>query len=201
MYCPNCGNDLKKDKFCTKCGYDVEKRNNYQAQAVNTTQSAQPVQSTKPAKSSKGGVFAIIAIVAFVVISIVVAFAAIFIFAFKSIIGISTKEFFEVSDYKIPSVYKVLGEKHSICNVRYNNSRGEGELSVEFCDSLEEKDIKEYVDYLIEKEGFELYEGSDDYNLRKEDDGHYVYIAIRSNAIGFFYSKESMVDSNDRLGV
>ena len=26
MYCPNCGNEFNGDKFCTKCGYNTDKK-------------------------------------------------------------------------------------------------------------------------------------------------------------------------------
>ena len=193
MYCPNCGNDMKGNKFCTKCGYSKD------APSTNTVQ-ATPAP-TNPTKSSKGGIAVVIIIAVLFILAFIGIFVAIFFFTFKEMIGISTKEFIEMNDIKIPSVYKVTGTKHKICGTSFSISSSEGNMSLKFCEELTEKEVQEYIDYLVDEENYELYEGSDEYNLKKESDGYYIYVAVRRDSINYSYSKEAMIDSNDVVGV
>ncbi len=193
MYCPNCGNEMKDNNFCTKCGYSKKETNNSPAQVVPAP--------TNPKRSSKGGVAIVIIIAVLIILAFVGMFVAIFVFTFKAVIGISTKEFIEMNDVKIPSIYKVTGTKHRICGTSFSIGSGEGYMTLNFCSELTDKELKEYVDYLIDEEDYELYEGSDEYNLRKESGDFYIYVAVRREAIHYSYSKEAMIDSNDGLGV
>ena len=190
MYCPNCGNDMKEDKFCTKCGYSTASRN-----AVN-----QPVTppATPPKKSSKGGITIILIIVVLGILAFVCGIIAIIFFTFKSVIGIESKEFIELDRFSIPSLYKVTGKKFSVCGVNYTDD----DMSITLCNPVSEEKVKEYVDYLINKEDFTLFEGSYDYSLYKEDEGRVIYVFIGGNRMfRYTYNYGKFEQEESSLGV
>jgi len=188
MYCPNCGNDMKEDKFCTKCGYSKGSRNDV----------TPPAPVTNPKKSSKGGVAAIIAVIALFGLMFFGSIITIIVFVFKSTFGLASKEFVELDMFSIPTIYKVTGEKFNICSFHYESS----DISVKLCNPISDEKVKEYVDYLINHEDYILYEGSYDYNLYKEDNGYVIYVIIDNNSVfKYTYSAGKFGKENDSLGV
>ena len=192
MYCRKCGTDLKDKKFCTKCGF-----NNSPDPVVEETK-----QPTEPKKSSKPAVAVVLIVVIIFIVAVISIIAVVFIFAFKTVTSIATNDFIELDKLKVPSIYKVTGEKYSICGYSFSNGDDEGKMSIEYCGEISDDDLEEYVDYLIEESGFSLYEGPYKYNLRKEEDGFVIYVLISDNGrVTYSYVRGSFNMVNERIGV
>lgn len=193
MYCPNCGNEMNGEKFCTKCGYNIEERK--EAEEVRTS-------TTAPAKTSKAGMAVVI-----VVVLMIFAVVGLIIFStFKYVTGFisdkETAEYIEVDNIKVATVYKVIGEKRSICGYSGSlNLNGNGDVvSYDYCNKLSEEDERDYVDYLVEEDGFQMSLGSFKYNLYKEVDGYVITITIDDNdKITYTSTTDSKVDSPDHV--
>ncbi len=193
MYCPNCGNEMNGEKFCTQCGYNIEERK--EAEEVSTS-------TTTPAKTNKAGM----AVVIIVVLMIFAIVGFIIFLTFKFITGFisdkETAEYIEVDNIKVATVYKVLGEERSICGYSGSlNLNGNGDVvSYDYCNNLSEEDERDYVDYLVEVDGFQMSSGSFKYNLYKEVDGYVITITIDDNdKITYTSTTDSKVDSQDHV--
>jgi len=193
MYCPNCGNEMNGEKFCTQCGYNIEERK--EAEEVSTS-------TTTPAKTNKAGM----AVVIIVVLMIFAIVGFIIFLTFKFITGFisdkETAEYIEVDNIKVATVYKVLGEERSICGYSGSlNLNGNGDVvSYDYCNNLSEEDERDYVDYLVEVDGFQMSLGSFKYNLYKEVDGYVITITIDDNdKITYTSTTDSKVDSQDHV--
>ena len=194
MYCKKCGTDLKNNKFCTNCGFNNDEEPAI-VEGVTTP-------TTEPKKSSKPAVAGVLIVVIIFIVAIISIIAVVFIFTFKTITSIATKDFVELSKFNVPSIYKVTGEKHSICGYSFSNGDDEGKVTIEYCEDISDEDIEEYVDYLIEKADFSLYEGPYKYNLRREEDGYTIFILITdNNRIIYNYIQGTMKSDNERIGV
>ena len=191
MYCRKCGNDMKDAKFCTKCGFSIEEP------IVEETK-----PTTEPKKSSKKGVFGVFAIVGIIFAATIGFIALIFILTFKVISNVATKEFVEMNDLMVPSVYKATKEKNKVCGVSFSSKTDEGSYLINYCKGLSKSTIEEYVDYLLDEAGYSLYEGPYMYNLQKEEDGFVIYVMIvdKSN-IKYSYVRGDLNNTRGSIGV
>ena len=178
MYCPNCGNELNGEKFCPSCGYSVVKKeevvtNNGEVNEQTAVNSSQP-----PKKTNKAGLIVVFLVIFFIAAVSITIIALIFHFAFGFVEKYETKEYIDVGGYKVPSVYKVLGEKREICGISSSSHNKIATAKINYCNNLSDADEDSYVEYLISEENFSYTDGSYKYTLVKEVDGMFISVTI-----------------------
>lgn len=147
MYCRSCGNSLNNgENYCRHCGSRVVSNVNYQNNMNN--------QGNQKKKLSGWAIFAIIAI-PLTIIGIIIAFM---VFVFSIVFGVleeaQTEPYIELGNESIPSIYNVIGERE-LCSVSTDNGISDYYAEYEYCDDyLNIDEYNEYLDYLIEEEGF-----------------------------------------------
>lgn len=204
MYCRNCGNKVKdNDKFCDKCGSEIVKftnngENNFvygSQQNISTVQ--QPINGNQKPKNKKIIAIAIIIPIA-IILFIVGIMAFVFILTFGLLGNESSKEYVDLDGDKIPTIYKVIGEKR-ICNVNSSSYDDEVLISYEYCDGeLSNNEYDEYIDYLTTEENFMKESSYSLYTLTKEsiDDGMFIVIEIDKYSDVVNYYKENLMRGN-----
>ena len=173
MYCPNCGNELNGDKFCTKCGYNTDKKE----EASITNEAKVPT----PKKTNKAGLVVVFAVVFFIFAVVIAVISLVFHFVFGLVDKYESKDYINIGDFKVSSVYKVLGEKKEICGISSNYHDNISTSKINYCNKLSKEEEEKYVEYLIEEEDFSLVDASYKYSLVKEVDGWFVVVNIDDN--------------------
>ena len=181
MYCVNCGNKLKKEKFCPKCGKNVK-------EPMPTPVVQEPMPVYDNSKSKKTGI-TIALVYALVVLLAFVAFIGLTLFIVFLVVGrVQEREFIDLSGYNIPTVYKVLDDKRYVCSINSTYGVYDKTVIVDYCNHLSSSDVSEYINYLVQKEGFVYNENNNGF-LNKVDGPYKYTITIDSNDVITFKSE------------
>ena len=184
MYCGNCGNKVKpEDSFCGNCGNSLNK--------VNYGNSNPQVPNYNVETKKKGNGTALAIIIPIVVVLAIIGFiAGVFIIILALLGSEANKDYVDLSGDEVPTIYYVIGEKN-ICNYDSSYNGDEMEITYEYCDNeLTADELDEYIEYLIENEGFTDMITYPSTNLVKESDNSDMYIGVEiyknSNTIIYY---------------
>lgn len=184
MYCGNCGNKVKpEDGFCGNCGNPLNK--------VNYGNSNPQVPNYNVETKKKGNGTALAIIIPIVVVLAIIGFiAGVFIIILTLLSSEANKDYVDLSGDEVPTINYVIGERN-ICSYDSSYSGDEMEITYEYCDNdLTADELDEYIDYLIENEGFTDMITYPSTNLVKESDNSDMYIGVEiyknSNTIIYY---------------
>lgn len=183
MFCTNCGREIKDENFCPNCGNSI----------YGGIPAATPVNYNK---NSKKALTIILIVFGILMIGIICLALLILFILFALLNKVETYSYIRMPSYEIPSVYGVLGDKKGICS--YNTSYNVNEMHVEidYCNHLSDSDIKKYIDYLTEKEGFVSVEGVYGFSCERVDKKYKYVITIDSGDKIIYSSEKSEFTDN-----
>ena len=210
MKCRHCGNKILGDvKFCTLCGNPVgnssslmtenvsmnntvnvggtKRKLYYDTDSSNVNIDLGTIRAVGSNNATKAGCGCLGIFFAFFFIM----FFGIFIFVFSFMNSFESKKYFEFGEDVVPTVYEVVG-KFNTCSYSSSSTGLDKEIIIEYCDNdFGVEEIREYIDYLVEEEGFEYLSDS---ALEKDslDTGYKIVVRISSDDSTISYEKSSV---------
>lgn len=210
MKCKHCGNPILGDaKFCTLCGKPVDGR---EIVDTNTTVDNQTIatangigrklyyDTTTPKRmagttgtignnfaGSKGVGCLIVFLIFFFTM-----FFGMFGFVFSMFSMFNNEKVIELGKDEIPTIYGVFDKGGKVCSYSSQSSGLEETIVLGYCDNqLVRVDYEEYIEYLVDDEGFEEVETTGMKKVRKDskDSSYEIVIAIDYNTGTVVYNK------------
>lgn len=210
MKCKHCGNPVLGDaKFCTLCGNPVDGREVVNTRTTvdnetnvtsngtgrklyyDTTTPKRMVGTTGTIGNNFAGSKGVGCLVVFLIFFFTIFFG-IFGFVFSMFSMFNNEKVIELGEDEIPTIYGAFDKGGKICSYSSQSSGLEETIVLEYCDNqLVRDDYEEYIEYLVDDEGFEEVETIGMKKVRKdsEDSSYEIVIAIDYNTGSVVYDK------------
>ncbi len=191
MFCNKCGKEGREGElFCWSCG--ASKGENAFQQPVMQV----PVNNQNPVQKKKMPVWLIVLLIIGGTILVGIVGFVVLCFGIVFTVKDQFPDYYEqtsyyvyVGDDAIPTLYNLVGE-YDLCNTpNYSSSGGRESYDYYYCDDdMDSAVLDDYIDYLIDYEGFKEFEIKDDYRVviaDSVDEGYVIKVFVH-------YSRESI---------